>query len=118
MPASFQNHRLRIHVRGASGAVVLGLQGELDAGSTSRLEHELTRLRVPCRLLVLDLHELNFVDSLGLNMLFRLREWAESHAVPVRVVRAPVHVQRLIALAAMDGTFGPSYADVDTALRA
>src|SRR3712207_8813197 len=42
-----------------------------------------------------------FVDSLGLNTLFRAREWADSRGIVVRVVRAPVHVQRLLALAAL-----------------
>jgi anti-anti-sigma regulatory factor len=67
---------------------------------------------------VLDLHELSFVDSIGVNMLFRMREWAEVRGVTLRVVRAPVHVQRLLALAALDGSMGPFYVDVAAALRA
>ena len=117
MSASLPPHRLQIHVNGTPSAVVLGLQGELDAATAGQLEHALAGLSAPCPLLVLDLHALDFVDSLGLNMLFRAREWAQSRGVPLRVVRAPVHVQRLLALAAVDGSFGTLYADVEAALR-
>jgi anti-anti-sigma factor len=116
MSASLPPHRLRIDVDGSPRAVVVRLEGELDAATTGQLERSLARL-TPTPLLVLDLHGLRFVDSLGLNMLFRAREWAHSRGVQMRVVRAPVHVQRLIALAAMDGTFGPFYSDVAAALR-
>jgi stage II sporulation protein AA (anti-sigma F factor antagonist) len=120
MSASLPPHRLEIDVDvdGPSLGVVLHLRGELDAATVGQLERSLTELPTPLGKLVLDLHELSFVDSLGLNMLFRGREWARSHGVVVRVTRAPVHVQRLIALAALDGTFGPFYTDVAAALRA
>jgi anti-anti-sigma factor len=112
MPASLPPHHLEIDVDGSSLGVVLRLEGELDAATVGQLERSLTGLPVPCPKLV------SFVDSLGLNMLFRAREWAQSQGVSMRVVRAPVHVQRLLALAALDGTFGPFYADVAAALRA
>jgi anti-anti-sigma factor len=116
MPSS-PSPRLQIDVdRGAQG-VVVRLQGELDAATVGQLERSLTVLSAPTPVLVLDLHALQFVDSLGLNMLFRAREWAQTRGVAMRVVRAPVHVQRLIALAAFDGTFGPFYADAAAALR-
>ena len=69
--------RLRIDFDGASsGGVVLRLEGELDAATAPELERRLTGLPTLGRVLVLDLHELSFLDSLGLNMLFRAREWA------------------------------------------
>jgi anti-anti-sigma factor len=117
MSASSPPNRLRIQTDGEPGATVLHLDGELDAGTVIELERSLTRLHAPARLLVLDLHALRFVDSLGLNMLFRAKEWAGANGVELRVVRAPVHVQRLIALAALGATFGPFYADVTAALR-
>jgi len=98
--------------------VVLRLDGELDAATAPELERKLTGLAQPGPILVLDLHELSFLDSLGLNMLFRAREWALTQDVALRIVRAPVHVQRLIALAAMEASLGPFYADAAAALRA
>ena len=83
---------------------MLRLEGELDAATAPELERKLTGLPAPGPVLVLDLHELSFLDSLGLNMLFRAREWALTRDVALRLVRAPVHVQRLIVLAAMEAT--------------
>lgn len=117
MSASLPDNRLRIHIGGEASGIVLALSGELDAGTAPQLERSLAGLRAPSPTLVLDLRGLSFVDSIGLNMLFRMREWARAHAVVLRVVRAPLHVQRLIALAALDGSLGPFYADVDAALR-
>jgi stage II sporulation protein AA (anti-sigma F factor antagonist) len=117
MPASLPDNRLRIDLEGEATGFVLALWGELDAGTAPQLERSLASVREPSPTLVLDLRGLSFVDSIGLNMLFRMREWAHAHAVELRVVRAPVHVQRLIALAALDGSLGPFYADVDAALR-
>ncbi len=97
---------------------MLRLEGELDAATAPELERRLTGLATPGPILVLDLHALSFLDSLGLNMLFRAREWALARDVALRLVRAPVHVQRLIVLAAMEATLGPFYADADAALRA
>jgi anti-anti-sigma factor len=98
--------------------VVLRLEGELDADTAPDLERSITGLPRPGPVLVLDLHALSFLDSLGLNMLFRAREWAVTRDVALRIVRAPVHVQRLIAIAAMESSLGPFYADADAALRA
>jgi anti-anti-sigma factor len=117
MSASVPDNRLRIDLEGGAGGIVLVLSGELDAGTAPQLERSLAALRTPGPMLVLDLHGLSFVDSIGLNILFRMREWSQARAVALRVVRAPVHVQRLIALAALDGSLGPFYADVDAALR-
>ena len=98
--------------------MVLRLEGELDAATAPDLERSLTTLPSPGPVVVLDLHELSFLDSLGLNMLFRAHEWALTRDVALRIVRAPVHVQRLIALAAMEASLGPFYADAEAALRA
>jgi len=116
MPASSESDRLRIDVDHVAAGAIVRLAGELDAATADQLEGLLAGLGTPPRLLVLDLHRLAFVDSMGLNQLFRVREWARTHDVDLRLVRAPVHVQRLIALAAMDGSLGPFYADVDAAL--
>ncbi len=118
MPAPLPSHRLRIDVDDRTGGVVLRLAGELDAATAPELERRLMGLVHPLPVLVLDLHELSFLDSLGLNMLFRAREWALTRGVALRIVRAPVHVHRLIVLAAMEASLGPFYVDAASALRA
>ena len=112
------SHRLNIDVEGDPSGIVLRLVGELDAATAPQLEQRLTGLAQRGPVLVLDLHALSFVDSLGLNMLYRAREWAQTQDLVLRMVRAPVHVQRLIALAALETSLGPFYTDAETALRA
>jgi anti-anti-sigma factor len=51
--------------------ITLSLRGELDMGSTRILEDRLTRLRAKKRAVVLDLAELQFIDSTGLHLLVR-----------------------------------------------
>lgn len=51
--------------------ITLRLRGELDMGSTRILEDRLTRLRAKKRAVVLDLAELEFIDSTGLHLLVR-----------------------------------------------
>jgi anti-anti-sigma factor len=112
-----QQPRLNIDTEDRSDALVVRLSGELDAGTAEELERALSIVLEPRPVVVLDLHELTFVDSLGVNILFRTREWADTRGVSLRVVRAPVHVHRLLALARLDGSLGPFYADVAAALR-
>jgi stage II sporulation protein AA (anti-sigma F factor antagonist) len=109
--------KLQIETDDTSAALVVRLSGELDAGTVDQLERALSAVLEPRPVVVLDLHELTFVDSLGLNVLFRTREWADAKGVTLRAVRAPVHVQRLLALSALDGSLGPFYTDAAAALR-
>ena len=118
MPTRHRPDRLIVSTETRGRAVIVTLAGELDAGTTSELERAMTTVGDGYDTLVFDLRELQFVDSLGLNLLFRERARAEERKVRMRMVRAPVHVQRLLALAALDGTLGPFYPDPEAALRA
>jgi anti-anti-sigma factor len=118
MPARHRPDRLIVSTETRDRAVVVTLAGELDAGTMSELERALTAVGDGYDTIVFDLRELQFVDSLGLNLLFRERARADERNVRLRMVRAPVHVQRLLTLAALDGTLGPFYPDPDAALRA
>jgi anti-anti-sigma factor len=118
MPSRHRPDRLLVRTETRDGAAVVTLAGELDAGTIADLERALAGIRDAFDPIVLDLRELRFVDSLGLNQLFRERARADERKVRLRMVRAPVHVQRLLTLAALDGTLGPFYPDPDAALRA
>jgi anti-sigma B factor antagonist len=104
--------------RVSHGAIVVRLEGELDASTVGEFERAVDELPTPLDLLVLDLRALSFVDSLGLNQLFRLHQRAAHAGFELRLVRPPLHVHRLIALSAMDRALGPFYPDPEAALRA
>jgi anti-anti-sigma factor len=73
--------------------VVLNLYGELDFAEAPRLQHELDRLAMLGREVVIRLHELTFVDSAGMRVL------SGRDGVPgPRLVGARPHVRRFFAL--------------------
>lgn len=65
--------------------LTLSLRGELDMGSTRILEDRLTRLRAKKRPVVLDLAELQFIDSTGLHLLVRATADAKTHGWDLRI---------------------------------
>jgi anti-anti-sigma factor len=60
---------LRIDVFQEEGAVRLALAGELDLGSAPMLMAELHQARAAHRSVVLDLSQLDFIDSTGVHVL-------------------------------------------------
>jgi anti-anti-sigma factor len=82
----------------ADGAV-LRLRGELDLSSTDELERCIAEVRAdrPGRLL-LDLSELEFMDSTGLALLIRTAQQAQEDGASFRLRTGLPQVQRLFAL--------------------
>ena len=66
---------LQLRIGWTDDAVVLGLAGELDLAAADELEVAMRRLAAtPARHIVVDLADLEFVDSSGLRALLRARE--------------------------------------------
>jgi anti-anti-sigma factor len=89
-----------------TGAVRFALRGELDLAHAYTFDEELRSVeetRPPC--VVLDLRELTFLDSCGLARLLAARRRARRLGHRLLLVRGPVAVQRLFALAAVDEAF-------------
>jgi anti-sigma B factor antagonist len=88
-----------VDVRDGDQAVVIGVRGELDLASSPALEHELehgTAAGAP--LIIVDLRELEFMDSTGLSVLVRAHQRATEKGQEFAVVRGPQQVQRLLSL--------------------
>lgn len=78
------------------GRHTLTLAGELDLGTAGELEAAINRLcAYGAREIVLDLHELSFVDSTGLRVILTGRQVCETHACDFSLTRVQVPVQRL-----------------------
>ena len=93
-----QDH-FRIESRREADAVVLALGGELDVASAPRLEQELaTAAGGDARLIVLDLRELEFMDSTGLRAVLTAYDAAREDGRGFGLVRGPQQVQRLLSL--------------------
>jgi len=80
-------------------AVVIGVSGELDLASSPELERELERgASSETELLIIDLRNLEFMDSTGLSVLVRAHQKATRGGKRFAVVKGPQQVQRLLSL--------------------
>jgi len=95
-----------VRVRHESGKVVVAPAGELDLASAALLEREFGGLpRDGRKRVVLDLREVQFIDSTGLRLLLSLRNTAKRERRSLRVVPGPARVQRIFELTCTHGLF-------------
>ncbi len=88
-----------VEVRDGDSAVVIGVQGELDLASSPALEQELeTGPPSQAEVVIVDLRQVEFMDSTGLSVLVRAHQRATEKGQQFVVVRGPQQVQRLLSL--------------------
>ena len=101
----------------ASGAVVLALRGDLDLQHLYSFEEELRRVEATKTLcIVLDLRQLDFVDSSGIRQLLAARRRAGRACRRLLLVRGGPPIQRVMALAGLQDVF-EMVSDVPAELR-
>jgi anti-anti-sigma factor len=83
----------------ADGAVILRPSGELDIATAPRLEAALADGREPGQRVVLDLAELEFMDSTGLRVIVRAVEAAQHDGWDLRLRPGPPAVHRVFEIA-------------------
>jgi anti-anti-sigma factor len=85
------------------GAARVALFGDLDMGATFSVEQELDRLidREHVRRLVLDLSEVQFLDSTGLRLLLQTDARARDGGFELALVRGSPEVQRVFEMAGL-----------------
>ncbi len=89
----------RVEVRSDERATVLAVQGELDLASSPSLESELEQAFAADNAdLILDLSELEFMDSTGLSVLVRAHQRAQESGRGFGVIKGGPQVQRLLSL--------------------
>ena len=89
-----------------SDEVVVEAVGELDLESAGLLEHEVRRLRADGHdRIVVDLHQVRFMDSTGLRVLIGLHRDAEREGRAISLVPGPRPVQRIFELTATHALF-------------
>jgi anti-sigma B factor antagonist len=101
-----------------SGAVVLALRGDLDLQHLYSFEAELRGIEATrTRCIVLDLRELDFVDSSGIRQLLAARRRARRASRRLLLVGGGPPIQRVMALAGLQDVF-EIVSDVPAELRA
>ncbi|MBA2506714.1 MAG: STAS domain-containing protein [Thermoleophilaceae bacterium] len=84
------------------GKVVVAFRGELDIAHVDSAEQQLIRLEQGSNDVVLDLRELQFLDSMGLRLILRADSRARDEGRALRIVEGPEQVQRVFRLTRMD----------------
>jgi anti-sigma B factor antagonist len=88
-----------VDVHDGDDAVLIGVSGELDLASSPELERELERgAASDISLLIIDLRNLEFMDSTGLSVLVRAHQKATQSGKRFAIVKGPQQVQRLLSL--------------------
>jgi anti-sigma B factor antagonist len=84
--------------------IVVAAFGEIDLTSADRLEAQLLAVLSSHRRLVLDLRELDFIDSSGLHCILDVDSASRAAGVEFELVPGPPHVQRVFRLTRTDET--------------
>jgi anti-sigma B factor antagonist len=91
--------RLQIEPKRKRDRTVLRLSGELDLANSTRLRSELEGLDIePQSTVVLDLREIEFMDSSGLRALLAAQELIEQRGAKCAVTRGSEQVERLLRI--------------------
>lgn len=89
----------RVEVRSENGAPLLSVAGELDLASGPTLERELeVAFDGNPGLVILDLRQLEFMDSTGLSVLIRAHNTAQAQGQRLGIVGGSRQVRRLLNL--------------------
>lgn len=85
-----------------ASTVRLSVLGELDIATAPQLNHALAGAQADAALVILDLRELEFMDSSGANLIAAASGRARQAGGRLVVVRGPVQVERVFALVGLD----------------
>jgi anti-anti-sigma factor len=89
----------QVEVSRSGDCEVIAIRGELDLASGPELEAALQNVAVPStRSVVVDLRELEFMDSTGLSIVVRAHQRLAQQGVELSLVKGPPQVQRLLDL--------------------
>ena len=96
---------LKIDTETEGDTLLVTLSGEFDMSSVGTFRKTVEESAEPWRTVVLDMSDLAFMDSSGLQELVRLENRARERALEVVVARPSVPVMRLLELTGLEGHF-------------
>jgi anti-sigma B factor antagonist len=82
--------------------VCLSVSGELDIAAAPQLERALAGAQADAALVILDLRELQFMDSSGVHLILAASGRVRQAGGRLVVVRGPYQVERIFALVGLD----------------
>jgi anti-sigma B factor antagonist len=98
-------YELKLATRTRGLAAIVHVGGTLDLHGAPKFDHEIDRLlRGETREILVDLREVEFMDSLGLRSLVRAQKLAQRAGVPLWVVRGGTPVAQVLRMTGLDMT--------------
>jgi anti-sigma B factor antagonist len=97
--------RLQVWVDDSPARVVIRLAGEIDLATVPQLRQVLDAHARSGQTMVLDLREIEFVDSMGLAALVRARHRAIARGAKLELVAPPESVYKVFTLTRLDQLF-------------
>jgi anti-sigma B factor antagonist len=97
--------RLQVWVDDSPARVVIRLAGEIDLATVPQLRQVLDAHARSRQTMVLDLREIEFVDSMGLAALVRARHRAIARGAKLELVAPPESVYKVFTLTRLDQLF-------------
>jgi anti-sigma B factor antagonist len=85
-----------------ASSVRLSVSGELDIAAAPQLDHALGRAQADAALVILDLRQLEFMDSSGVHLIVAASGRARQGSGQLVVVRGPVQAERMFAFVGLD----------------
>jgi anti-sigma B factor antagonist len=90
---------------GDDGLVRIRLAGELDIGTVTQLKQAVDAYARHGQTMIIDLREVDLIDSMGLAALVRARHRAVARGGRLALVSPPPHVRAVFGLTRLDGIF-------------
>lgn len=94
---------LHVEVKVTDGLFALAVSGELDLASAPVLEEQLKRAdEAEASVVLVDLRELDFMDSTGLHVVLKAHKRARERGRRFVLVRGSKQIERLLSLTGVD----------------
>ena len=106
MPTEGPNIFLKINIDRQADESVVHCSGTLVSGACSYLHKEVYPLIADSKRIVLDLGDVQWVDSMGLGALVRLHVVAKKNGCQMQLVNVGQRVKDLLTLTNLIGVFG------------
>ena len=88
-----------VQLQPQADSALFAVSGELDISTAPELEQALEQISLDqCKLVVVDLRDLEFMDSTGLSTLVRAHQRLSERGCELTLVKGPPQVQRLLDL--------------------
>ena len=108
---------MKIKTQDYNGIIVLELQGDLDSDFTAMLQNTITNiLGTPKNGIVLNMNEVDFIDSEGLEQLLWARDFCNENRSQLRLVGLDENCAKILEITRLQNDFD-SYDELAEAVK-